>query len=424
MSDTQTNGAEKNNKTDSTVITSFTNYSLGYNSYSSLPSYTNLDSHLEGITGYTKSTSNANEIPDYTKMNNNDVLSNNNELSSRSNYGKNRKGSVQPNIKTSNTDEAYIENNGDIMSTYVKNDNNTGSSINYSQVSTNSNNQRDYDQKNNRTNNQSQNNNIGISKNNIGYNKINSGSTNQSIFNNRNNKKFNNTVNNSGSLGNSYKGPRQNSSKNRGKSCGCFLFILIFIFVIIIIGFANRNSNKTSGSYNSNSNTNVSNTSKTGISNSAKTSNSRTYTFDNFEKVKMGISYDDVVKILGKETKKKQTDSTVSDRNGISCTWVNKDYSSIVIFFDNSKVTSKYAVGFFNNVYSNISKVKYDKLKKGMTYDQVKKILGEGILENENKFSSKSADVKSYKWKSKDDEFIDLDFHNGKLYSIYQENLK
>ncbi len=117
----------------------------------------------------------------------------------------------------------------------------------------------------------------------------------------------------------------------------------------------------------------------------------------NFENIKVGMTYDEVTKIIGSGgTKQPTRDNPLTNANTTEHIWLNPDGTSMTIIFDsNQKVVTirtknmnTYNLGnpFWNQpkpVYS-ITREKYEKLELGMTYQEIRNILrGEGELDTE-----------------------------------------
>lgn len=117
----------------------------------------------------------------------------------------------------------------------------------------------------------------------------------------------------------------------------------------------------------------------------------------NFENIKVGMTYDEVTEIIGSEgTKQPTRDNPLTNTNTTEYNWVNPDGTNMTIIFDsNQKVvtirtknmnTYNFGNPFWNQpkpVYS-ITRQQYEKLQLGMTYREIRNILGsEGEIDPE-----------------------------------------
>lgn len=143
------------------------------------------------------------------------------------------------------------------------------------------------------------------------------------------------------------------------------------------------------------------------------------YNLNNFNKVSMGMTYNDVVKILGNYTSK--TSSNGENSSDVNYTWQNVDSSNISVMFENGKVINK-SQASLESMNANVTIDKYNKISKRMTYENVRKILGEGQLTSEGKIFNINS--KLYQWINADGSNLNILFENGKVLNKSQKNLK
>lgn len=182
------------------------------------------------------------------------------------------------------------------------------------------------------------------------------------------------------------------------------VLIIITISVAILIRkntFSNSDKNKTS------------NTSSCNII----ADNDDKYFIKNFNKIKMGITYNQVKVILGDG--KIETPS-VDDRI-VAYSWSNKNGSIIIVGIQADKVVLKtqVVVKFIN---AKVTLKKYNKINNGMTYNKVKGILGEGQLESQSKIDGSKTE--EYEWVNSDYTNIEITFLNNKVVTKSQRDLK
>lgn len=258
---------------------------------------------------------------------------------------------------------------------------------------------------------------------------------NKSQFNqskiNKNNRPNYTNANNGGSkdVHNTadYRKTREHVKEKPSKSSSAKLWTVIIAVIIVIAGkfISYSDSNKhqnSSDSTNSTINKSIDSTNSSADSSSSNNKSAKKCSMDDFMNIKLDSSYNDVIKILGNETRKDLDPDTNS--KFYTCTWKNSDYSNIVISFNNNKVTGKSQSGLNRNSYSDISISKFNKLDKEITYENAEAILGKGNIVSEEKYGSNSQYIITYSWHNKDGGSIYLSFKNGKLLNKSKYNLK
>lgn len=211
--------------------------------------------------------------------------------------------------------------------------------------------------------------------------------------------------------------PRCGMKQKRSFNFSNFRIILSIIPIGISVFFALSNmgvfhgkSANISNSYNYDNNKNYDNTDKV---------QNRKFTMEKFMKIKMGMTYDQVQKILG-EGDEESSSGNFSDRRA-DYKWENSDETGIYISFLNNKVIDKSQVDL-ESKNAKVTKSMYDKLKTNMTYNEVKSILGEGELSYKSKEEDYSAET--YIWTNEDENYLNVNFIDGKLESKRQYGLK
>ncbi|OSA97149.1 UNVERIFIED_ORG: beta-lactamase-inhibitor protein BLIP [Clostridium botulinum] len=182
-----------------------------------------------------------------------------------------------------------------------------------------------------------------------------------------------------------------------------------FIVVIVLIGAAGSGANS-----NNNSST------EAASSNKVDTKKETTkITYENFLNIQMGQSYDEVVALLGEGK-----ESSSNELAGIKTTlyeWKGSGMGNMNVTIQNGAVTAK-AQAFLQKPNANITMDLYNQIQSGMTYDQVKGILGEGELTSETKIMDSTA--KLYSYISKDGSNANFTFTNDSMDLKAQFNLK
>jgi len=117
----------------------------------------------------------------------------------------------------------------------------------------------------------------------------------------------------------------------------------------------------------------------------------------NFENIKVGMSYNEVRTIIGSGgTKQPARDNPLTNPNATEYIWLNPDGTSMTIVFDSNQKVETIRTNNMNNYnFGNpswnrpkpvylITREKYEKLQLGMTYQEIRNILGkEGELDIE-----------------------------------------
>lgn len=141
--------------------------------------------------------------------------------------------------------------------------------------------------------------------------------------------------------------------------------------------------------------------------------------YENFLKIEMGQSYDDVVALLGEGTQK--TSSEVAGVKSVLYSWKGDGIASINMTIQDGKVSSKVQAGLSKEKV-DLNLEKFETIKDGMTYDQVKEALGEGVLSTQSKIVTSKHEIYSYS--SKEAGVATFGFIDGKLSSKTQVGLK
>ena len=143
-------------------------------------------------------------------------------------------------------------------------------------------------------------------------------------------------------------------------------------------------------------------------------------TYDNFLKIEMGQKYSDVIALLGEGTE--QSSSEIGGIKSIIYTWKGSDLlSNMTVTIQNDAVTGKAQSGLNEN-NSDITMDKYSQVKEGMTYDEVKNLLGDGVITSQTKIMGSESIIYSYIKKGGSN--ATLTFSDNKLMSKAQFGLE
>lgn len=195
------------------------------------------------------------------------------------------------------------------------------------------------------------------------------------------------------------------------------------IVVIIVIGAIGSGGRKDDSIPTTKPTTNQTvdnkSTDKPAENNSSKKEPDTKITYDNFTKIKMGMKYEDVIAILGEGTQ--QSSSEVSGIKTALYMWNGSGISNMNITIQNGVVTGKAQAGL-QAMDAKITLDMFNQIKEGMTYKQVKAILGEGQLVSQTKIM----DIESvmYEWINKDGSNMNGTFSGDKLQMKSQFGLK
>lgn len=142
-------------------------------------------------------------------------------------------------------------------------------------------------------------------------------------------------------------------------------------------------------------------------------------TYENFLAIKLGEPYSEVVKLLGEG--KEDTSSEVAGIKTAIYSWKGEGLSNMNVTVQNDVVTGKAQLGL-KAERTNITLEKYNSIKEGMTYDEVKGILGEGEVLSESKIMDSQSIIYSYS--NKDGSNANFTFNGNKLQVKSQFQLK
>lgn len=141
--------------------------------------------------------------------------------------------------------------------------------------------------------------------------------------------------------------------------------------------------------------------------------------YENFLKIEMGQSYEDVVALLGEGSQK--SSSEVAGIKTALYSWNGDGITSISATLQDGKISSKAQAGLSKEKV-DLNLEKFESIKEGMTYDQVKEALGEGALSSQSKIINSKHEIYSYS--SKQSGVATISFIDGKLSSKTQVGLK
>lgn len=157
-------------------------------------------------------------------------------------------------------------------------------------------------------------------------------------------------------------------------------------------------------------------------SSSSSESGSADVTLDKFNKLEMGMSYDEAKEIMGSEGNQTSMTKTGSYESA-SYEWKGEKYSRISTRFTRGELSYKSQSSISPaSGDAPVSQDKFNKINIGMSYDEVKDTIGsEGELQSESKFGDNS--TATYVWKGPNYSRITGVFRDGKLQNKSQSRL-
>lgn len=141
--------------------------------------------------------------------------------------------------------------------------------------------------------------------------------------------------------------------------------------------------------------------------------------YDNFTKVKMEMSYDEVVALLGEGTE--SSSSEISGIKSTMYTWNGKGISNMNVTIQNDIVTGKAQFGL-ESMDAKVTLEQFSNIKEGMSYEEVVGIIGEGQVSSETKIFNLTSIM--YEWINKDGSNMNAIFDSDTLTMKSQFNLK
>lgn len=146
-------------------------------------------------------------------------------------------------------------------------------------------------------------------------------------------------------------------------------------------------------------------------------------TAEQYKKIENGMSYDQVKEIFGSDGEN-QSESEVAGVTTKLYMWSSDGFGKASIIFQNDKVTSKSQYGVSDSANLAITSEMYDKVKTGMTYDEVKEIFGgDGSSVSETEIAGVKSEIYSWSGDSLGANCT-ISFSDGKVASKSQYGLK
>lgn len=188
--------------------------------------------------------------------------------------------------------------------------------------------------------------------------------------------------------------------------------VVLVLIVIGIIGSALSGGDKKTATTNTTKQDSKSTTDKPKVV-------EKKYSYDKFMQIEMGMTYDQVKAILGDGTEESSTGD--GDAKTVTYRWQNSDGSNLSITLQGGKVINK-TQAFLQSMDAKVTMDKYNQVKNGMSYDQVKGILGDGQLTSLSVILDSKTEI--YEWINAGGANMNVTFNNGVVESKAQMELK
>jgi Beta-lactamase inhibitor (BLIP). len=134
-------------------------------------------------------------------------------------------------------------------------------------------------------------------------------------------------------------------------------------------------------------------------------------TYENYLKIQLGMTYKDVEGILGAGSE------TNAKSNVVSYSWGENSGKTINVQISQDKVVSKTQT-MLGKTTSTLTADQFNKIKKGLTLDQVVSILGQNYQESSYKKSG-TTDRRVLVWMKPDTTNITVVFQDDKVVNMY-----
>ncbi|OOM74178.1 hypothetical protein CLPUN_40600 [Clostridium puniceum] len=195
---------------------------------------------------------------------------------------------------------------------------------------------------------------------------------------------------------------------------GIFFLLIFFVVTMGFYGGKDKKINTNVASASTENNIEVSSATSEGESKSQDT----TITYKNFLDIKMEESYDDVVNLLGNGK-----ESASNEIDGIQTNiyeWKKSGSGYMTVTVQNNVVVEKSQLGL-ESIDSQITMDKYNQVENGISYEELTKILGEGVMLSQAKLNNIESSI--YEYINKNESNASFTFSGGKLIGKSQYNL-
>lgn len=186
------------------------------------------------------------------------------------------------------------------------------------------------------------------------------------------------------------------STPPQKKHRGLIVVIIVAVILIAIAAAGNGASNGSSNSSGDSASQSQDSANNPAASDSSASDSSAKIDADKFEKIESGMTYDQVKEIIGSDGTEQST-SAVGNTTTTIYEWDSDSFGVATVTFQDDKVVNKAQAGVGNKSTGTATMDKYNQVQTGMSYDQVKEIMGgDGELESDTDVSGSKSQL--YLW--------------------------
>ncbi|MGN0077119.1 MAG: DUF3862 domain-containing protein [Parafannyhessea sp.] len=208
------------------------------------------------------------------------------------------------------------------------------------------------------------------------------------------------------------------TSRRRGRG---LLVATIAVVAAMSMGMTACGGSSDSGSK-SETTTSTSSKSSSDSKASSSSKDSTKIDADKFKQIQNGMTYDQVKQIIGSDGTEEST-TQVGDVTSKIYEWESDGFGVATVTFENDKVVNKAQAGVSGSSSVQITMDQYNQVQTGMTYDQVKQVMGgDGELTSDTKVADHTSQI--YMWSGKSvGANATITFMDGKVESKAQYGL-
>jgi outer membrane protein assembly factor BamE (lipoprotein component of BamABCDE complex) len=174
------------------------------------------------------------------------------------------------------------------------------------------------------------------------------------------------------------------------------LLVVVIVAIIAVVGACASGGSGSKSSDKGGESATATSGSKSTKKSSSDSSDDTKINADKFKKIENGMSYEQVKQIIGSDGTE-QTTNQVGDITTTIYEWKSDGFGVANVTFQNDQVVNKAQFGVNDQSAAKATMDKYNQVQTGMTYDQVKDIMGgDGELQSDTKISGHTSQL--YNW--------------------------